>query len=47
MPRKVWDEIIHPFPNFHGSIVEGWEWMSNFIPHFIVDVIIYQYIDWR
>ena len=23
--HKVWDEIIYPFPNFNGCIVEVWE----------------------
>ena len=31
---KVWDEIVHPFPNFNGTPVEVWELISNFIPHF-------------
>ena len=38
---KVWDEIAYPFPNFNGSIVEVQEWISNFIPHFMLDVITY------
>ena len=38
---KVWDEITYPFPNFSGATVEVWEWISNFIPHFIMDVITY------
>ena len=38
MPNKVWDEITYPFPNFNGT-VEVWEWVSNFIQHFITDVI--------
>ena len=38
---KVWDEITYPFPNFNGGTVEVWEWLSNFIRHFIIDVIIY------
>ena len=25
----MWDEITYPFANFNG-----WEWISNFIPHF-------------
>ena len=41
MPSKVWDEIINPFQNFNGCIVEVWEWISNFIPHFIMDEITY------
>ena len=41
MHRKVWDEITSPFPNFNGCTVEFWEWRSNFISHFIMDVITY------
>ena len=40
---KVWDEIINPFPNLNGCTVEVWEWISNLIPHFIMDVITYPY----
>ena len=39
MPSKVWDEITYPFPNFNRSTIEVFEWISNFIPHFIMDVI--------
>ena len=39
---KVWYEITYPFPNFNGCTVEVWKWVSNFIPHFMKDVIIYQ-----
>ena len=39
MPNKVWDVITYPFPNFNGATIEVWEWISNFIPHFIMDVI--------
>ena len=38
MPGKMWGEITHPFLNFNGAKVEVQEWMSNFIPHFIMDV---------
>ena len=42
---KLWDWIIQPFPNFSGTTEvctdEVWEWISNFIPHFIMDVITY------
>ena len=38
-PSKVWDEIIHPFLNFNGCTVEVEEWISNYIPHFIIDMI--------
>ena len=41
MPNKVCNEITYPFPNFNGCTVEAWEWMINFIPHFIMDVIIH------
>ena len=27
-------EITYPFPNFNGTTVEVWEWISNFIPYF-------------
>ena len=40
MPINVWDEITYPFPNFNGAAVEVWEWISNFILHFLLDVII-------
>ena len=33
----MWDEIIYPFPN--GTTIEVWEWISNFISHFIMDII--------
>ena len=41
MPNKVWDKISYPFPNFNGSTVEVWEWISNFILHILMDVITY------
>ena len=39
-PRKLWDKITYPIPNFNGCF---WnlEWISNFILHFIMDVITY------
>ena len=33
--------ITYPFPNFNGCTVEVWEWICNFIPHFIIAVITY------
>ena len=39
--HKVWDEITYQFPNLNGAVVDVWEWMSNFIQHFIGHVIIY------
>ena len=41
MPGNVGDEITYPFSNFNGAIVDVFEWISNFIPHFIIDVITY------
>ena len=41
MPSKEWAEITHPFLNFNGASVEVKEWISNFIPHLIMDVITY------
>ena len=35
----MWGEIFYPFPNFNGATFEVWEWISTFIPQFIVDVI--------
>ena len=35
------DEITYLFPNFNGATVEVWEWISHFIPCYIIDVIIY------
>ena len=37
----MWNGINYPLPNFNGATVEVWEWMTNFIPHFIMDVINY------
>ena len=41
IPSKMLDVITYPFPNFNGSTAEVWEWISNFIPHFIMDAIIH------
>ena len=43
MPSKVWNEITHLFPNFNGAAVGVWEWISNFILHFMMDAITYPY----
>ena len=37
----MWDEIIYPFPYFNAYIVEIWQWVSNFIPHFVNNVMTY------
>ena len=42
----VWDEITFLFPDFNGTTVEVWEWISNFIPHFTRHVITYPCLDW-
>ena len=39
MPSKMQDEFNYPFTNFNGRTVDVWEWISNFIPHFIMGVI--------
>ena len=45
MPNKVWYGITYPFPNFNGGAVDGWERISNFVPHFIMDVIAWSLSD--
>ena len=39
MPGKIWDGITYLFPNFNGSTVEIWEWISNCTAHIIMDMI--------
>ena len=39
-PWKLWNEITYPFPNLNGAIVEAWDWISCFISHVIMDMII-------
>ena len=41
MCREVWDDITCPFSNFNGWTIEVREWISDFISHFIMDVIIH------
>ena len=41
IPTKAWLNLAHPFQNFNGCAFEVWEWISNFIPQFIMDVITY------
>ena len=38
---KMWDPLTDLFPNSEGCTVEVWEWISNFIPHFIMELITY------
>ena len=33
--------MTYPFSYFHGWTVDFWEWISHFIPHFMVTVITY------
>ena len=44
---KMWSEFTYPFPNFIGCGVKVWEWISNFIPFFIFDVITFPCRDQR
>ena len=46
MPSKVWDEITNPFPNLNGAAIEDWEFISNFISYFLIDVITYLFCGW-
>ena len=39
--NKVCDEISYLFLNFNGCNVEVWEWISNYLPRFIMVVISY------
>ena len=41
MSSKVWDKFTYPFPNFNGATVEVWEYISNFIPHYMMDIATY------
>ena len=38
--EKVY-EINYPFTDLNGCTVENCKWVSNFIPHFIMDLITY------
>ena len=46
MPNEVWGETSYlSIPKINGCTVEVWDWISNFIPHFIMGVITYPYCD--
>ena len=45
-PNRVWGEIMYPLSNFNVVTVEVWEWISNFIAHFMMDVITHPCWDW-
>ena len=38
---KMWDAIAYPSLDFNVAIIEVWEWISNFIPNDIMDVVTY------
>ena len=40
MSDKMWYEITYPFRNLNGCNAEVSEWMINFVPHFIIDLIM-------
>ena len=37
----MWNEINYPFLSLSGVPVEVWEWISNFISHFIGSMVTY------
>ena len=37
------NDITYPFPNLNSCFIKVWEWINNFTPHFIMDVISYPY----
>ena len=41
MHRRGWDGLTYLFLTFNGCTTEVWEWINNFIPHIIIDVITY------
>ena len=32
----MWDKIDYPLPNFNGAAIEIWEWISSFIPYYLI-----------
>ena len=38
-------EMTYLFLNLNGCIIDVWELISNFIPHFVTDMITYPYWD--
>ena len=41
--QYVREEITNSLANYDSCIVEVWKWISNFIPHFVMDVITSTY----
>ena len=37
--KSVGWNITYPFPNYNGTAVVIWEWQSNSIPRFLMDII--------
>ena len=37
---KMWNEITYQFTNFSDYTVEVGGWINNFIPHFIIDILL-------
>ena len=35
------------FQDFNDCAVQVWEWVSDFISHFMMDVIIYRFQDFK
>ena len=42
---RTYGEITYLFLNLNISTVEVWEYISDFIPHFIMDVVTYPWWD--
>ena len=45
MPNEAWDAFAYPFQNLNGCAIEIWQWISDFSPHFIMDIIINPWLD--
>ena len=41
IPHIVSDKITYLLPKFNGTAIEVWEWISYFITHFTIHVIVY------
>ena len=46
VPNKLRNWITYPFQNINGCTVEVWEWMTNILSHFVIDVITYPWWYW-
>ena len=42
---RTYGELTYLFLNLNISTVEVWEYISDFIPHFIMDVVTYPWWD--